>query len=111
MDAVELADRHLKFSQVEVGDALLEDTNEEVVGELILVGKAGDGDGIKAAQESMVGFVAVSNGGERIVAELIVVAEGAVRSHASGGVGEVGLVLLVQKVGLPNQASRNRLVY
>jgi len=42
-----------KFSQVEVGDALLEDTNEEVVGELILVGKAGDGDGIKAAQESM----------------------------------------------------------
>jgi len=34
------------------------------LGELILVGKAGDGDGIKAAQESMVGFVALSNGGE-----------------------------------------------
>ena len=40
MDAILLVDRHLVFFEIEVGDALLQDANEEVVRELILVGEA-----------------------------------------------------------------------
>ena len=39
MDATLLVDWHLVFFEVEVGDTLLEDTNQEIVGELVLVGK------------------------------------------------------------------------
>jgi hypothetical protein len=38
--------------------------NEEVVGELILIGEAGGGDGLKAAQEGPVGFLPLGDGGQ-----------------------------------------------
>jgi len=38
--------------------------NEEVVGELILIGEAGGGDGLKAVEEGPVGFLAPGNRGE-----------------------------------------------
>ena len=43
MDAVLLVDWHLIFFKVEVGDALLEYANQQVVGELVLVREAGLG--------------------------------------------------------------------
>ena len=49
MDAVLLVDRHLVLFEVEVGDALLEDTNEQVVRELVLVGEAGRSGWLQAA--------------------------------------------------------------
>jgi hypothetical protein len=73
MDAVLLIDGHLVFLEVEIGDALLKDANEEVVGKLILVGKTGGGDGLKAREEGTVGLIAAGDGGERIVGELIVI--------------------------------------
>ena len=52
MDAVLLVDRHLVLFEIEVGDALLKHANEEVVGELVLVGEAGRRDGFQPGQES-----------------------------------------------------------
>ena len=51
MDAVLLVDRHLVLFEVEVGDALLQDANQEVVGELVLIGEAGGRDGLEAGEE------------------------------------------------------------
>ena len=53
MNAVLLVDRHFVLFEVEVGDALLKDTNEEVVGELVLVGEACGADGLEAAEEGL----------------------------------------------------------
>jgi hypothetical protein len=40
MNAILLVDRHLVLFEIEVGDALPQDTREEVVRELVLVGEA-----------------------------------------------------------------------
>jgi len=64
VDAILLVDRHLVFFQVEVGEALLENTNQELVGKLIPIGEAGGSDGLKAAEEVLVGFVALGDGGK-----------------------------------------------
>ena len=64
MNAILLVDRHLVLFEVEVADALLKDTNEEVVGELVLVGEAGTRDGLQSGQESLVGPVALGDGVE-----------------------------------------------
>ena len=64
MDAILLIDWHLVLFEVEVGDALLEDTNQEVMGELVLVGEARTGDGFKPAKEGLVGVVAPGDGCE-----------------------------------------------
>ena len=40
MDAVLLVDRHLIFLEIEIGDSLLQHTNQQIVRELVLVGKA-----------------------------------------------------------------------
>jgi len=67
MNATLLVDGHFIFLETVVGDALLEDADEEVVGELILIGEAGGGDSVEARQERLIGFVALGDGFERVV--------------------------------------------
>ena len=64
VNAVLLIDGHFIFFEVKVGDALLQNANEQVVGELILIGEAGGGDGLQAREEIAVGLIALGNGGE-----------------------------------------------
>src|SRR5208283_5835205 len=74
VDAILLIDGHFVLFEVEVGDALLQNANEQVVGELILVGESGGGDGLEAREEIAVDLIALVNGGERVFGELVVVA-------------------------------------
>ena len=97
MGADHLIDGHFVFFKVEIGHALAEDADEEVVGELILVGEAGGGDGLDASQEASVDFVALGNGCEGNVVELVVVAIVAVVRGAFGIVAEVRFVLFVEQ--------------
>ena len=52
MDAILLIDRHLVFFEIEVGDALLQDANQQVVRKLILVGEAVGRDRLQPAEET-----------------------------------------------------------
>ena len=51
----------LVFFQVEVGKPLLENTNQDVVGKLVLGREARGGDGLKTAEEGPVGLVALGD--------------------------------------------------
>jgi len=62
VDAALLIDWHLILFEVEVGNALPEDTNQEIVGELVLVGEAGSLDSFEPVKEGLVGFVALNDG-------------------------------------------------
>ena len=53
MDAVLLVDGHLVFFEVEVGDALLQNANQQVVRELVLIGEAGGRDRLQARKEHL----------------------------------------------------------
>ena len=64
MDAILLVDGHLVLFEIEVGDALLEDTNEEVVREMVLVGEACGRDGFKPGKKGLVDLVALGDGCE-----------------------------------------------
>ena len=64
MDAVLLVDGHLVFFEAVVGDALLEDTNEQVVRELVRLGEGSGRDSLETRQEGLVGLVALGDGGE-----------------------------------------------
>jgi len=104
MDAILLVDRHLVFFEVEVGDALLEDTNEEVVGELVLIGEPSTRDGFKSGKESLIGLVVLGNGVEGVFSELIVVAVVAEGCGTLGEVAEIRLVLFLKKGVLSGEA-------
>src|SRR5579859_1011592 len=62
VDAILLVDRHLEFFQVKVGNALLQHANQQVVGELILVGETRRGNRLEAAEESPICLIALGNG-------------------------------------------------
>ena len=62
MNSALLVDWHFIFFEIVVGDALLEDANEQVMRELILIGEAGGGDGFEARQERFICFVALGDG-------------------------------------------------
>ena len=64
MDAVLLVDWHLVLFKAVVGDPLLEDTNEEIVRELVHVGEGSGRDGLETGKEGLVGLVALGDGGE-----------------------------------------------
>ncbi len=104
VDAVLLVDRHLVFFKVEIGTALAEQTHQDVVGELVLVVEAGSRDGFQTDQKRFVGLVALGNGVERVIGELIVVAVVAVGGGALGRIAEIGFVLLVEKGVLGGEA-------
>ncbi len=107
MNAVLLIDWHLVLFEIEVGDALLQNTNEEVVRELVLIGETRTRDGFKPGKEGFVGFVALGNRVERILGELVVVAIVAIGRGAFGKVAEIGLVLLFEKSVLGGEAISN----
>jgi hypothetical protein len=104
MDAILLIDGHLEFLEAVIRDALLEDTDEEIVGELILFGESGGGDGLESGEEVLVGLVALADGGEREVGELIVITVVTEGGSALGEVAEVGLVLLLEEGVLSGEA-------
>jgi hypothetical protein len=105
VDAVHLVDGHLVFFEVVVVEALLEDANEEVVGEDVLLGEAGGGNGFEAAEVSDIGGVSAIDGGEGTVGELVVVAVVSEGGGAFGGVLEVGLVELFEESVLGGETS------
>ena len=106
--AVHLRDGHLVFFEAVVVEALLEGAHEQVVGELILLGEAGGGDGFEAGEKGLVGGVPAGDAGERVVVELVVVAVVAVGGGALGGVLEVGLILLFEESVLGGEAGFER---
>src|SRR5260370_42645598 len=106
MDAVLLVDGHLVFFEVEVSDALPEDTGQEVVG-LVLVGEPGSWNGFEPSKEVHVGLVALNDGVERVFGELVVVAVVAESGSALGKVSEGGLILLLEKCVLGGHAVGN----
>src|ERR1700675_4955713 len=97
MHAVLLIDRHLVLFEVEISDALLEYSNEELARELVLVGKASARDGFQPAKEGLVGPVTHGDGVERVVAKLIVIAVVTEGRGALGKVTEIRFVLLFEK--------------
>ncbi len=64
MDAILLVDRHLVLFEVEVGDALLEDANQEVARELVLVRETRARNRFQPGEEGLVSLVALDNGVE-----------------------------------------------
>src|SRR5260370_6838165 len=93
--------------ELEVGDALLEDTNEEVVGELVLVGEANSRDGFKSGKEGLVSLVSLGDSAKGVVGELVIVAVVAEGGGALGKVAEIGLVLLFENILLGGEGVRN----
>src|ERR1700733_3108230 len=57
MDAILLIDRHLVFFEVEIGDALLQHADQEIVRELILIGETRSRDGLEPGEEFLVDLV------------------------------------------------------
>jgi hypothetical protein len=104
VDAVHLVDRHLVVFELVVVETLLEDASEEVVGEDILLGEAGGGDGFEAGEVGDVGGVAAIDGGEGAVGELVVVAVVSEGGGALGGILEVGLIELFKESVLGSEA-------
>jgi hypothetical protein len=104
VDAILLVDGHLEFLERVIRDALLEDTDEKIVGELILLGESGCGDGLEAGEEVLIGLVALADGGKREVGELVVIAVVAEGGGALGEVAEVGFVLLLEEGVLSREA-------
>ena len=74
------------------------------MGKLVLIGKSVGGNGREAREEILVGLVALSDGGEGVFSEFVVVAVVAVRSGALGIAAQVGLVLLVEERVLRGKA-------
>ena len=106
--AIHLRDGHLVLFEAVVGEALLEGADEQIVGEQVLLGEAGGGDGFEAGEKGLVGGVAAGDAGERDVVELVVVAVVAVGGGALGGELEIGLVLLFEEGVLSGEAGFER---
>ena len=100
-------DGHFVLFEVEIGDALLEDSNEEVVREMVLVGEARRGDGFQSAKESLVFFLSLADGVERIIGKLIVKPIFAARGGALWKIAEIRFVLLFKKRVLGGKAVGN----
>src|SRR5258708_13787088 len=109
MNAILLVDWHLVFFEVEVGDTLLQDTNQEIVGKLVLVGESSARDGFKPGEEGLIRLVVLGDGVERTVGELVVVAVVSECASALGKTAEIGLVLLFKKRILGGEAVGDRL--
>jgi hypothetical protein len=107
MDAILLVDGHLILFEVEVGDALPQDTHQEVVRKLILVGKSRTRNGVKPAKEGLICLVALHDGFERVLGKLVVVAIVAEGGSTLRKVAEIRLVLLFEKCVLGGEAVGN----
>jgi hypothetical protein len=107
VDAILLIDWHLVLFEVKIGDALLEDTFEKIMGKFVLVGEAGGWNGAKPGEKTRIRFVALHNGFERILRKSVVVAIVAESCGSLRKVAEVGFVLLVEKRILRGEAVCN----
>ena len=107
VDAVELVDRHLILFEIEVGEALPQHPNQKVVGELVLLGEARGRYGFKAGEKILIGLVALTDGRERVLGELVVVAVVAEGGGALRKVAEIRLVLLFEERVLGGDALSN----
>ncbi len=108
MDAILLIDWHLVLFEVEVGDALLQHANQQVVRELVLIGEAGRRDGFESREEALIGFVPLHDGVERVLGELVVVAIVAEGRGALGKVAQIGLVILLENARSVRPRGRRR---
>ncbi len=97
VDAVLLVDGHLVLFEIEVGDALLEDANEQVVRELVLIGESAGGNGVEAREKAFIRFVVLHDAVERVVVELVVIAVISEGRGALREIAEFGLVLFIEK--------------
>jgi hypothetical protein len=97
VDAILLVNRHLVLFEVVVGDALPQDTNKEVVRELVLLGEPSGRDSFEPGQEGLVGLVELGDGIEGAVAKPVVISIVAESGGTLGKVPQIGLVLLVEK--------------
>ena len=52
-----LVNRHLVFFEIVIGDALLQDSNHQIVGKLIPVVEASGWNGLKPGEEGLVSLV------------------------------------------------------
>src|SRR4029077_10521488 len=108
MDASLLVDWHLVFFEIKISDTLLEYANQQIVRERVLIGKTGCRDGLKPLEKIFVRLMALSNGGNRVLRKLVIVAVVAVRGGALRSVTEIGLILLFKKSVLCGQTVCNR---
>src|ERR1700733_11916838 len=108
MDATLRIDGHLVFFKVEIGHALPQDANQQVVRELVLIGEAVGRDGLKALQKGCIAFVTSPDGIERIVVEPVVVAVVAESGRTFGKVAQIGFVLFVENSVLNREAFGDR---
>ena len=107
MNAVLLVDGHLVLFEIKVGDALLEDADQEIVRESVLVGEARSRDGLKPRQECLVGLVALEDRVQGILGKPVVVTIVAKGGSPLREVAEIGLVLLFEKGVLGGKAFGN----
>ena len=103
-------DRHLVFFEPKIGNALLEDANQQVVRKLVLIGESLGRDGLQPLEKRFVRLVPLGNRVERVVGEPVVVAVVPERSRALRKIAQICFVLLVEKTILCGQAVGHRLV-
>jgi len=97
VDTVELVDRHLIFLEVEIGEALPQDADQKVVGELILFRESRGRYGLEPGKKILIGLVALTDGRKRVLGELVVVPVVTEGGGALGEVAEVRLVLFFEE--------------
>ena len=97
-------DRHLVVLQVVIIHPLLQVAEEEVVGGPVLLAESLGRDGLDARQKAGVDLVPVGDGGQRVVAELVVVAVVADGRGPGGGELEVRLPRLLEERVLRGEA-------
>ena len=95
--AVGSVDRHLVLFKIEIRDALLQDTNQQVMRKLILITEPSGRNRIQAVQEVLVCFVPLRDGCERIVIQPVVIAIITESSRPLREISEVGLILLLEE--------------
>jgi hypothetical protein len=106
--AVHLIDRHLVLFEVIVVQTLLENADEEVVGEGVLLGKTNGRDSFEATEEGGVGAVTARHRGKRMIGELVVVAVVSDGGCALRRVLEIGLVDLFEEGVLGGESGADR---
>ena len=109
MDAILLIDRHLILFQIEIGDALLQHANQQVVRKLILVGKTRRRDSFKPPQKRLIRLVPLRQPIQRIVVQLVVVAVIPKRSRPLRQKTQIRFVLLLENYILRGNPLSNRL--
>ena len=104
VDADLLVDRHLILFEAEVGDALLQNANHQIVRELVLIGELSRRDRLQPFQEPFVRLMSAQDGRERVVGELVVVAIVAESRRTLRKIAQIAFVLLVEERVLRRQA-------